>query len=183
MKFILAILIAISSQILAADDPLAVKDAATIVRELTKPVGPMLIPKGVSPKSARVIKRDAERQAHRVSLPAIRFKFNDVTLAGASSERQFAELGKALQEGKLANANFTLEGHTCDIGQDAANLDLSQRRAAEIKRRLRDDFKISESRIKAEGKGESQPEVANDSDRNREQNRRVVVIVEPEAEQ
>jgi len=179
MKLILATLVTITTLLHAADDPLRVKDAAAIKRELTKEVGPVLIPKGADPKSARIIKREAERKARQVSLPAIRFAFNKVTLADAESERQFAELGRALNDGELKDAKFTLEGHTCDIGQDVDNLDLSRRRAAELKRRLTTEHGISESRIKFEGKGESSPEVANDSEAHRAQNRRVVVIREP----
>ena len=63
-------------------------------------------------------------------------------------------------------------GHTDDVGPDAANLTLSQRRAAAVA-----DYLVSKgieaSRLVSKGYGETTPLVANDSDENRTRNRRI----------
>ncbi|MBN8673538.1 MAG: OmpA family protein [Chitinophagales bacterium] len=67
-------------------------------------------------------------------------------------------------------------GHTDADGADAANLDLSKRRAASVKNELVKSFAIDASRIETEGKGETQPVTANDTPSNKALNRRVEFI-------
>lgn len=67
-------------------------------------------------------------------------------------------------------------GHTDADGNDAANLDLSKRRAASVKNELVKTFSIDPSRIETDGKGESQPVAANDTPSNKALNRRVEFI-------
>lgn len=67
-------------------------------------------------------------------------------------------------------------GHTDGDGDEAANLDLSKRRAESVKTELSKDFGIDASRITSEGKGESQPIAANDTPANKAKNRRVEFI-------
>jgi cytochrome c oxidase subunit 2 len=64
-----------------------------------------------------------------------------------------------------------LAGHTDDTGDDAQNLALSQKRAAAVLNYLAKKG-ISAGRVSAQGYGETQPLVANDSDENRAKNRR-----------
>jgi OOP family OmpA-OmpF porin len=79
-----------------------------------------------------------------------------------------------LVETLLKAKNWTLEiqGHTDDKGSEQYNLKLSQNRADEVKKYLVSKG-VSADTITAKGFGESQPIVANDSDANREKNRRV----------
>jgi OmpA-OmpF porin, OOP family len=67
-------------------------------------------------------------------------------------------------------------GHTDADGTDAANLDLSKRRAAAVKNELVKSFTIDASRIETEGKGETQPVAANDTPSDKALNRRVEFI-------
>jgi len=67
-------------------------------------------------------------------------------------------------------------GHTDSDGEDALNLDLSKRRAANVKNSLVIDFGIAADRIETDGKGESQPLVPNTSVENKAKNRRVEFI-------
>ncbi len=67
-------------------------------------------------------------------------------------------------------------GHTDADGADAANLDLSKRRAASVKNELVRSFAIDASRIETEGKGETQPVAANDTPSDKALNRRVEFI-------
>ena len=61
----------------------------------------------------------------------------------------------------------TIVGHTDDVADDAHNQDLSQRRA---------------QAVSVSGKGESEPRVPNDSDENRQLNRRVEITLVPTQE-
>ena len=67
-------------------------------------------------------------------------------------------------------------GHTDSDGDDAANMDLSKRRAASVKSALVSEFKIDASRLETDGKGESQPIDKNDNPVGKANNRRVEFI-------
>jgi outer membrane protein OmpA-like peptidoglycan-associated protein len=67
-------------------------------------------------------------------------------------------------------------GHTDADGSDAANLDLSKRRAASVKAMLAKEFGIDESRMETDGKGESEPIDKNDNPAGKANNRRVEFI-------
>lgn len=67
-------------------------------------------------------------------------------------------------------------GHTDSDGDDASNLDLSKRRAANVKAALVKEFSIDGSRIETDGMGESQPIGPNDNPENKAKNRRVEFI-------
>ncbi len=91
-----------------------------------------------------------------------------------------ASLGKistALQAVGIKGA--TVVGHTDSTGADDYNLGLSQRRAASVKAGLAASG-MDPARVRAEGRGETQPVASNDTEEGRAQNRRVVVIVSPE---
>ena len=79
-----------------------------------------------------------------------------------------------LAETMLKAKNWTLEiqGHTDNKGSDEFNLKLSQSRADAVKKYLVSKGIIADT-ITAKGFGESKPLVANDTDANREKNRRV----------
>ncbi len=67
-------------------------------------------------------------------------------------------------------------GHTDGVGDDQANLDLSERRAAAVGAVLQAEFQIDGSRIETSGKGEQEPVADNQSAAGRAQNRRVEFI-------
>jgi OOP family OmpA-OmpF porin len=69
----------------------------------------------------------------------------------------------------------TIEGHTDGLGSAEYNLKLSERRAASVVNCLVDRG-IARDRLGSVGKGESVPVVGNDTEAQREQNRRVVVV-------
>ena len=70
----------------------------------------------------------------------------------------------------------TIVGHTDSDGDDAANVDLSKRRAASVKSAIVSEFKIDASRLETDGKGESQPIDKNDNPAGKANNRRVEFI-------
>jgi OOP family OmpA-OmpF porin len=71
-----------------------------------------------------------------------------------------------------------LEGHTDSKGSEEYNMKLSQRRADNVKKYIVEKFNIDAARISPTGYGESQPVASNETDEGRQQNRRVVTIIE-----
>lgn len=84
------------------------------------------------------------------------------------------EIAKVLKEN--ADVKIQIVGHTDSDGADAANLDLSKRRAASVKNELNRNFGIDASRMETDGKGEGQSIAANDTPSNKALNRRVEFI-------
>lgn len=67
-------------------------------------------------------------------------------------------------------------GHTDSDGEAAANQSLSERRAQAVVTILQQEFSIEAGRLKASGKGESEPVVDNNTPQNKAMNRRVEFI-------
>jgi outer membrane protein OmpA-like peptidoglycan-associated protein len=84
------------------------------------------------------------------------------------------EMANVLKE--YADLKVKIIGHTDADGADAANLDLSKRRAASVKTALAKEFGIDESRMETDGKGESEPIDKNDTPAGKANNRRVEFI-------
>lgn len=76
----------------------------------------------------------------------------------------------------LPDRSYVIEGHTDNIGSDADNQRLSERRAKAVR-----DYLVSkgidDSRIQSVGKGESSPVATNDNPEGRATNRRVEIVV------
>ena len=75
-----------------------------------------------------------------------------------------------------AGMKVQIVGHTDSDGDDAANLDLSKRRASSVKTLLVSEFKIDGGRMDIDGKGETQPIDKNDNAAGKANNRRVEFI-------
>ena len=84
------------------------------------------------------------------------------------------EMANVLKE--YADLKVKIVGHTDADGADAANLDLSKRRAASVKAALAKEFGIDESRMETDGKGEGEPIDKNDNPAGKANNRRVEFI-------
>ena len=74
---------------------------------------------------------------------------------------------------KYGKDTVVVEGHTCNVGADAYNMGLGQRRADSVKKYMVEQG-IDAGRIQTVSFGESKPAVPNDSAANRKLNRRVV---------
>ncbi|WP_395744775.1 OmpA family protein [Prosthecobacter sp.] len=90
-----------------------------------------------------------------VTFDNIFFKFDSAELRDRASELLIDDIAAALKSPKLKDARFLIEGHTCDLGEDAYNLDLSAQRADTI-RRLLIKRGISAQRLVALGFGETE---------------------------
>lgn len=92
----------------------------------------------------------------------------------AESRRNLDSLAKSLAG--FGDSNLLLVGHTDSVGTASYNLDLSQRRAGAVA-----DYLIARgvpaARLATSGRGENDPIAANDTDADRQLNRRVEVVV------
>ncbi len=70
-----------------------------------------------------------------------------------------------------------IQGHTDDVGDDAANMELSKNRANEVKGYLQ-QLGIDKTRLSSKGFGETSPKVPNTDDQNRAINRRTDFLIE-----
>jgi outer membrane protein OmpA-like peptidoglycan-associated protein len=109
----------------------------------------------------------------RFSTTGILFDVNTATLKG-ESYGVLKEVAEAVRSNKGIKINIV--GHTDSDGQDAANLELSRKRADAVKAALQKDFAIDASSIETEGKGETQPVSDNKTKEGKAQNRRVEFI-------
>ncbi len=85
---------------------------------------------------------------------------------------------KQFGDALMSNASLKIKitGHTDSDGSDAANLTLSQKRAAAVKTYITENFAVAGSRIQTDGKGESQPVAPNTTADGKAKNRRVEFV-------
>lgn len=103
----------------------------------------------------------------------ILFDFNKSNL---SADAQ-ANLKKFAEEMKdLEDTNITIWGHTDNVGTEAANQSVSQKRADAVSKNLQTNG-IAKNRITAEGKSFTMPVADNETEAGRAQNRRVEVYI------
>jgi len=106
---------------------------------------------------------------------------NNIHFETGSSEiipRSFAEVQRIAEVMKAhPEKSFNIEGHTDNVGDDASNLDLSNRRAQSVKKALV-EMGIKEDRLMAAGFGEAIPIEDNATPEGRAMNRRVEFIVQ-----
>lgn len=95
----------------------------------------------------------------------------EVLPAGRENLRQLAQ---SLQ--RYPGTEVLIVGHTDNVGTDAANMTLSQRRAESAKSYLT-SMGIPGERIRTSGRGEMEPVASNETDAGRQQNRRVEVAI------
>lgn len=116
--------------------------------------------------------RETERGLE-LTLGDVLFEVNRADLK-AGAMRNLYQLAEFLKQNPTRQVS--IEGHTDSTGSEAANLDLSRRRAESVR-----DFLItsgvSPGRITAHGQGEMYPIAPNTTTAGRQQNRRVEVLV------
>lgn len=97
--------------------------------------------------------------------------------SGSASLTAQAQASLRALAGQLGGGGpISIEGHTDSQGGEAANQALSQRRAEAV-RRVLEEAGVAPGRLKAVGRGESQPVADNGSAAGRARNRRVEIIV------
>ena len=108
------------------------------------------------------------RECH-VNIPGIYFPTNSAQILSPSKAELDAMAAILLRH---PDWKVSVEGHTDNIGTDAANADLSTRRAAAIRTALIERQVLAEQ-IRAEGFGAKHPIASNDTVTGRARNRRV----------
>ncbi len=114
--------------------------------------------------------QEALRTAITVQLKNIQFEFNSFLLKDESYE-ELRKVAQLMQDNP--SLRIEVSAHTDDVGSDAYNQRLSQRRAESVTDYLVKQEGIERSRIEGKGYGKAKPLVPNDSDENRAINRRV----------
>ncbi len=102
-------------------------------------------------------------------------------LFDTNSDRLKPESAPAIQAvakalGTSQDLKLLIEGHTDSVGNAAANLDLSKRRAEAVKTVLVSQFSVDASRLTTNGLGANKPIDSNDTPMGRAQNRRVEFV-------
>jgi outer membrane protein OmpA-like peptidoglycan-associated protein len=149
-----------------AENPLALK--WTVGRSRLQVIKIAFPPEAAA---ARHIERDLRDQGRAV-VYGIHFDFASDRIKD-ESEPVLREITRVL----AANPAWTLsvEGHTDSIGTAASNLDLSQRRAAAVKRAL-GGLGVAAHRLAPSGFGASRPQDTNETLEGRARNRRVELV-------
>jgi outer membrane protein OmpA-like peptidoglycan-associated protein len=100
--------------------------------------------------------------------------------ADLSPDAQAALKAAVVHLDGYAGGTINIVGHTDNIDTEAYNQDLSERRAQSVVRALQTMIDTSKFTLVASGKGETEPVAPNDSDANRQLNRRVVLTLTSE---
>ena len=79
---------------------------------------------------------------------------------------------------RIPKGTLIIEGHTDNVGSPASNLTLSENRAKEVSKYLKKHLSAS-YKFEIKGFGETQPIAANNSEENKQKNRRVEILVVP----
>lgn len=108
-----------------------------------------------------------------VALHNILFDTGKATLKPESAAA-LAPVGELLKSD--AALKLEIQGHTDNVGQAAANLKLSQDRAAAVKTYLVQTFTITAGRLTTSGFGDTKPAAPNTAEPGRAQNRRVELV-------
>lgn len=117
---------------------------------------------------------------------AIRLNLDSSVLFEFGKHRLKPEAEASLTElipqiAKIGKGIIVVEGHTDNVGSTSANKSLSEKRAKSVSALLEALMKDSAKNFKwqIKGYGDSQPVATNDSDENRQKNRRVELLVLP----
>ena len=153
------------------DNPLTMIGELGVVPEIFGTIQITFPPADV--KAALQIQSDMEKSLadkKPVEIYGIYFDFNSSVIK-PQSESVLKEIAGILQ--KNPDWKLSVSGHTDNIGDDAANLTLSQQRAAAVKDALVTRYRIAPDRLATSGHGASEPIATNSTMIGRAKNRRV----------
>ncbi|MCB9751824.1 MAG: OmpA family protein [Myxococcales bacterium] len=106
-------------------------------------------------------------------LEGITFEFNSEKIR-RSSRPTLDEAAESLKEFPMVRVR--IEGHTDNVGDPAYNLELSKKRAAEVKNYLVEKG-VPEAQLETEGFGDTKPRETEDTDAARAKNRRIEFVL------
>jgi OmpA-OmpF porin, OOP family len=79
---------------------------------------------------------------------------------------------------KYPTTTAVIEGYADEVGSDAANLQLSQKRADGVVKYLENNFGIAPARLSAKGYGKDRPVADNATDAGRQKNRHINAVID-----
>lgn len=123
-------------------------------------------PNGATPMTA------ALEKSCRAELSGVYFASGSADLL-AASRATLEQIAATLK--KHPDWTITIEGHTDNVGSEAANLALSRDRAAAVRDALTSQYGVPSARVKTEAFGRKRPVDSNDTVEGRAHNRRVEV--------
>ena len=116
---------------------------------------------------------DALAEKGRVATQGIYFDTGSDVLRPESTPT-LKEIGQMLKE--HADLKLVIEGHTDNVGSASANQQLSEKRAAAVKKFIVDSYGIEQARLTSKGLGATKPVGPNDTPEGRQNNRRVELV-------
>ena len=148
---------------------ISVVHAADTVDEYIRALQPPMLTRGFGVTATT----STTGKSPEVSIPLQFAKNSADVLPGARGK--LSQLAQALDDPTLRQYKFTIEGHTCNLGSNSLNMDLSKRRAYSVAYFLTNNSSLSPSQFAVQWYGEDQPAEANVNEAARRRNRRVVI--------
>jgi OOP family OmpA-OmpF porin len=127
-----------------------------------------------APKPVLVIVPIVAKTEQYCSILDIQFEINQKTVQ-REAEEKIDKVGIFMR--KYPNTTAVIEGHSDEVGTAAANMKLSEQRAAGVVTYLVDRGNISRNRLKSVGYGETRPIADNSTEAGKRLNRRINAII------
>jgi len=131
----------------------------------------------------------AEQQANQIEVERLKNQNLKITMnSEVSFDFNSAEIKPAFKNtldkvsdilGRYNRTSITVVGYTDNVGSDAYNQGLSSRRAQSVAYYM-EQRGVQQSRIRTEGRGESDPRASNATEAGRQLNRRVELLIIPD---
>jgi OOP family OmpA-OmpF porin len=127
-----------------------------------------------APKPVLVIVPVVAKTEQYCSILDIQFEINQKTVQ-REAEEKIDKVGIFMR--KYPNTTAVIEGHSDEVGSAAANMKLSEQRAAGVVTYLVDRGNIARNRLKSVGYGETRPIADNSTEAGKRLNRRINAII------
>jgi OmpA-OmpF porin, OOP family len=150
------------------------KAATPVVYQPPPAPPPEALPPEAPPQPILAVVADAPEIQRYCSVLDIQFEINRNDIERKDKEK-LAVLGTFMT--KYPETTAVIEGHTDNVGSDANNMALSQRRADSVVTYLVDTLHIGPARLEAVGYGETRPLASNDTEEGKRRNRRIDAVV------